>query len=340
MKALVTGAPGFLGGHLVSRLARRGDHVKALARATSDVERLLTDGVEIVYGDLKDIDSLRRAVEGVDIVYHAGAATSGTWEEYEESTVRGTERMLQLSLEAGVERFIHISSVSAYQTYSLERNGLVDESCLIEEAPERVGPYAHSKVEAEKLAFRYFERGLPVVVIRPGLLFGPRGRVMWPNLGYFVRSGLYVVMGSGDDLLPLTYIENAVDGIMLAGASERAVGQAYHITEASGMTKRDYLKRYMAATHSSFLTITLPMPLMLIPLTLAGILKSLGVPKMSSIPSRYGVVSKFKSLQFDASKARTELAWHPKISLEEGLKRTFDWYNDSQARRRALEATG
>src|SRR5262245_7309629 len=98
MKALVTGATGFLGGRLVARLVSQGDEIRVLARKTSKINHLLQHGVDIVYGDLKDRKTLHHAIEGMDIIYHAGAAMSGSWEEYQESTVKGTERMLELSL--------------------------------------------------------------------------------------------------------------------------------------------------------------------------------------------------------------------------------------------------
>jgi nucleoside-diphosphate-sugar epimerase len=95
MKVLVTGATGFLGSHLVAALVRRGDTVRVLCRTTSNTDRL-PSGVEIVYGDLRNEDGLAAAIDGVDVVYHAGAAMRGSWQEYEQSTVNGTARMLEL----------------------------------------------------------------------------------------------------------------------------------------------------------------------------------------------------------------------------------------------------
>jgi nucleoside-diphosphate-sugar epimerase len=325
MKVLVTGATGFLGSHLVAQLVRRGDAVRVLTRKTSKTG-YLPQGVEIVYGDLKDEESLRPAIEGTDIVYHAAAAMRGSWQEYEESTINGTARMLELSWQAGVKRFVHISSIIVYQVYELEKNAIVDESCPYVRDPERYGPYTRSKVEAEKLAFRFHKKGLPVVVVRPGLIYGPYGKVLFPHVGYALGGRLFFIIGRGDNLLPLTYVENTVDAILLAAIREEAIGQTYNIVDGVEITQREYLGKYIAATQANFHTLSVPFSLLLFLTALVEQLGDLGMMNIASLPSKYGLRSKWKSLKFDSSKAQRELYWHPRIGLEEGLKRTFEWY--------------
>jgi 2-alkyl-3-oxoalkanoate reductase len=328
MKILVTGASGFLGSHLVTRLAQEGHEVRALVRPTSQTEHLPQANVTLTYGDLKDRESLRQAVAGADIVYHAGAAMRGTWEEIEASTIRGTEWMLELSLAAGVKRFVHISSLAVYQVNHLARNATVDEVCPVEPMPEKVGPYAQAKVEAEKLAFRYHEMGLPVVVVRPGVVYGPRGIVLFPHIGYTVKNRLFVIVGSGANLLPLTYIDNTVDGLLLAAQSETAVGQVYTLVDEEEITQKEYLLRYLAAINANLFVLPMPFPLLLGVVGLVEQLRKVGILKKKATPSTYGLASKYKSLRFSAAKAREELGWVPEVSLDAGLQRTFDWYNE------------
>jgi len=335
MKALVTGATGFLGSHLLSKLVQEGYEVRALARKTSKVNHLQQDRVEIVYGDLKDRETLQHAIKGVNIVYHAGAAMGGSWEDFEESTIRGTQRMLELSLAEGIKRFVHISSPVVYKVYHLAKHALVSESCPIEHNAERVGPYAYSKVEAERLVFRFYKKGLPVVVVRPGLLYGPEGRIFSPNIGAFVAKRLFVVIGNSDGLLPLTYIENAVDGILLAGTQEEAVGQAYNIVDDNKVTRKEYLKKFKAITHANFFILPSPFDQLMAGLKLAQKFK-IGPLRKLPVPAPYGLVTKFKSLRFDSSKAKQELNWQSKVGLEEGLKKTFEWYNSTRSRNGAL----
>jgi 2-alkyl-3-oxoalkanoate reductase len=324
MEILVTGATGFLGRHLVFRLASEGHSVRALARQESQTDHLNEPGVTLFYGDLKERESLQRAVDGVDLVYHAGAAMHGPWQEYAESTVRGTEQLLELALAAGVQRFVHISSVGVYQVYPLANNALVAEETPYDPAPQRIGSYARSKIEAEKLAFSYYAKGLPVTVVRPGIVYGPHGKVLFPHLGYLVKN-LFVLIGSGDNLLPLTYIDNTVDALLLAAQHEQAIGQAFNITDGVTITQREYLEQFKQATGTTFPIVPMPLPLLLLPLALIEPLKALGIPRLPSA-TRYGLASKYKSLYFDSTKAQQELGWQPKVTLKDGLRRTFDWY--------------
>lgn len=330
MRVLVTGATGFLGGHLVNNLMHHGDQVRILARTAAKAETWRSKGVDVVYGDLADPTSLSSAVQEIDIVYHLGAAMGGGWDKYEEITVKGTQRMLEASLAAGVKRFVHISSLAVYQVYGLKRNAMVDETRPCDPMPEKVGPYSRSKVETEKLVLQFYGQGLPVTIVRPGLIYGPNGRVMFPHIGQFLKNKLFLLIGQGKNLLPFTYVENTVEAIRLAGVNEAAIGQIYQVVDDGEITQREYLKKFMVATEAQCPTLPIPFFLLVLAGFLADRLKSFGLLKTSTF-SQYGVVSKYKSLRFDASKAKTDLQWAPKIGLDEGLSRTFAWYNNSQA---------
>ncbi|MBL7119658.1 MAG: NAD-dependent epimerase/dehydratase family protein [Dehalococcoidia bacterium] len=117
MKTLVTGGTGFLGSHIVEALLAQGHEVRALARQTSDTSHLKTTSAELVYGDVEDYDSLPPAVEGVEIIFHAAGRVTpgwGKWQEFEGSIVKGTENVLRASAEAGVSRFLYVSSHTVY----------------------------------------------------------------------------------------------------------------------------------------------------------------------------------------------------------------------------------
>lgn len=321
MKVLITGATGFLGSRLVSALAARGDSVRALCRGTGKENRLQEANVDILRGDLNDRESLRRAIAGADVVCHAAAAMSGSWREYAETTVRGTEWMLELSQEAGVKRFVHISSVTVYRTGGLGKGSLIDETCPQDPDPERRGPYAHSKIAAEKQAYRYLQQGLPVVVIRPGIIYGPGGRVMHPNVGFFLTKKLFLLVGGGDNPLPLTYVDNAVDGILLAISADKAVGQIYNLVDGDAINQKEFLDRYRAAADGRFVTLSLPLPLLIAGATMARRLNRFGIS--SIVTTDYGFKAQYANIRFDAAKARRELGWQPRITMEEGLRRTF-----------------
>jgi 2-alkyl-3-oxoalkanoate reductase len=326
VRTLVTGGTGFLGGHLVRRLVQQGDQVRVLARPASRADRLPGE-VEIVRGDLKDEESVARAVDGVDIIYHVGAATAGSWEEYRQGTIEATERIMRLALQSRVRRFLHVSSLAVYHTFSLKDGDSVDESSALEPNPEKVGPYCYSKVEAEKIALRYLEKGLRLTIVRPGLIYGPGGRLMFPHVGYFLHDRLFVMIGSGDNILPFTYVENTVDGFLLAAAADEAEGGSYHFVDSSEITQKEYLTRYREATGSRFWVASVPFPLLLRGTLLGGPLSRLRGGRQPFRPSRYSLISKWKSLRFETLRARTELGWTPRVSLLEGLNRTFQWYH-------------
>jgi 2-alkyl-3-oxoalkanoate reductase len=321
MKVLVTGATGFLGSRLVSALAARGDAVRALSRGAGVESRLQRANVEIVRGDMKDRDSLRKAIAGVDAVCHAAAAMRGSWREYAETTIRGTEWMLESAREAGVKRFVHISSITVYRTGGLGKEALIDETCPLDPDPERRGPYVHSKIEAEKHAYRYLRQGLPVVVIRPGIIYGPGGRVMHPNVGYFVTKKLFLLVGGGDNPLPLTYVDNTIDGILLALSADKTAGQVYNLVDGVAITQKEFLDRYRTSVDGRFFTLSLPLPLLLAGAALIRHLKCLGITAIVS--TAYGFKAQYANIRFDATKARRELGWQPRIALEEGLRRFF-----------------
>lgn len=329
MKVLVTGATGFLGGHLVRRLVERGDDVRALARKTSNVDKLKNLDVEIFYGDLADKDSLRHAVDDVDIVYHAAATIRGGWDEAEEGNVKGTIRMLKLSLDAGVRRFVYISSLAVYGVNELENNTLVKEESPYEKFPDRLGSaYVYSKTEAEKLVFKFYKKGLPVVVLRPGIIYGPGGKVFFSHIGYPYKERFFVFIGNGDISLPLTYVDNTVDAILLSAEREEAIGRIYNIVDAE-LTQKEYLNRYIEGINLAKKTFTVPVPFPLISSAAYFIETLTNFLNKGPRNLKYKIAYKGKNLRFDTSKAKEELSWRPRVSLEDGLKTTFDWYNST-----------
>lgn len=321
-KVLVTGASGFLGSHLASALAGQGRHVRALVRRTSSIARLCEPNIEIFYGDMKNEDSLQKAVDQVDTVYHAAAAISGSLREFEESTIRGTRWLLNLSSAAGVRRFVLISSIVVYRDRSCRGKAFIDENCPKEQNPKRIGPYAHSKIEAEKAAFESLQKGLPVVVVRPGIIYGPGGRLIHPSVGHFLTKRWFVMIGPGDGLLPLIYIDNAVDGILLAASGEKALGQTYNLVDDIAITKMKYLNTYRKNRTEPLHVLRLPLSLILAAALLAEPLKRMGVVNYDSTIT--DIVKQYTGVRIDAAKARRELAWKSRVGFEEGFQRSFN----------------
>ena len=225
MKALVTGATGFLGAATVARLRAEGITVRALVRPG---RRSQAD--EQIEGDLCDAASLTRAVEGVDWVIHAGArvSTSGRWEEFEAANVHATETIIQRAMAAGVSRIVHVSSLSVYAV-PVDGATITEESAYDDDGGER-GFYARSKLAADRVAMAAIAAGAPLTVVRPGLLYGP-GRTP-PLARRAIAAGpLRVMLASPNYLLPLAYVDNVADALLLAARRPEAQGRAYTIVD-------------------------------------------------------------------------------------------------------------
>ena len=191
MKALVTGATGLLGSHIVDRLLDRGDDVTALARPTSDVSYLREREVPIAYGDVTDADSLRSAVEGADVVYHAAAKVTdwGPWSDFEATTIRGTENVLEAASAAAIPRVLYVSTDSVYPNSAKFRGATITEDTPFEEAPPSWDPYQRAKLAAERIVWQFQRDGrLKVSIVRPGLILGERDRSIMPGFVSYLRG--------------------------------------------------------------------------------------------------------------------------------------------------------
>lgn len=321
----VTGASGFLGGHLVERLTREGVAVRALVRPTSRIGHLRSLDIDWIDGELGSAEVLKRALDGCEIVFHCAATTHGSWQDYLEGTVRGTEQLFSASEAAGVRRVVYISSLGVYGACQLGGGETVTEDSPLELYPEKRGYYSQSKVEAEKLVLSYIRpQGLPIVVLRPGIIYGPRGKVFFPGIGFSFRNKIFLITGRGDNLLPLTYVENVIDAVCLAGKENRAVGQVFNIVDDQLITGDQYVKELIRRTGIKALKVHVPSGLMYLAASLLETQATL--TKRGAFLTRYRLASATKDLRYDTSRAKDLLNWRPNVPLEQGLARTFEWF--------------
>jgi nucleoside-diphosphate-sugar epimerase len=316
MKALVTGASGFLGRRIVQRLLREGIEVRALVRpgrSGCDV------GGELCEGDICEEASVAAAVHGVDWVVHAAAKveTAGTWEAFAEANVRGTRRVIRAAHGAGVRRIVHISSLSVY---AVPRHGvtITEESPYESEADAR-GPYSRSKLAADRIAFFEAERGAPVVVLRPGLLYGPGRRP--PLARQSVQgAGCQLILATPGYTLPLSYVDNVADAVLLAATCADGVGKAFTIVDEN-VPQREYAAMYRNASGENWWPVFLPVGAIKVA---ARVLEAgLGVIGKRSPVTYHQLRRATDSAWYDRSRAESVLGWRPAVSVREGLNRTF-----------------
>jgi len=317
-KVLVTGATGFLGGRLVEMLVERAYRVRALARRSSSTEKISALGIEIVYGDVADAPSLRSAFQDIDVVVHAAAATEGSEDETKRTTIQGTENVLELCKEFKIGRLIHISSCSVYGVANYPENKVVTEDSSLERYPKRRGWYSFGKLESEKIVTAAMEKGsFPIVCLRPGTILGPGGAILTPMMGFSLGEKLFVIIGKGEFVLPLVYIDNLVDAIISAIEKIDAEGKIFNVVDPEPINKKEYVEKLLKRLYPKASFIYVPYSLLLVTVYLQEcFLNLLG---RAPFITRYRVASSQKKVLYDSSRIMKELNWKPPYTMEEAI---------------------
>lgn len=239
---LVTGATGFICGRLVDYLVSYCEaNVRALIRNYSRAVRLARWPVELVPGDLMDPDSLRKAVAGCDIVFHCAFGTTGEGKVRRSVTVDGTQNMLEASLAAKVKRFVHISTIAVHGP---DPGPTVDENTPLLYSNN---PYAYpdAKIDAEKLALQYVqEKGLPVVILRPTIVYGPRARFWTLRQINKLKKGKLALIEDGSGIANHVFVDDVVQALLLAATRPEAVGEAFVVSCGTGVTWKEFFGYY------------------------------------------------------------------------------------------------
>ncbi|TWT40888.1 3 beta-hydroxysteroid dehydrogenase/Delta 5--_4-isomerase [Phycisphaerae bacterium RAS1] len=324
---LVTGATGLLGSHIVEQLRKRNMPVRVLVRRGSDPSWLLTQGVEFVDGDVTDRESLRRACEGVDVVYHAAARVGdwGPWADFQRITIDGTQNILDAAVAARVRRFVHISSISTYGYHTGDYT--VDESYPLGYKLYKWAYYTRSKIAAEELAWKVHRTGkIGLTVIRPAWIYGPRDRATIARLVTMIRQGRARILGRGHNRLNVVYAGNIAEAAITAAGRSDANGEAFNISNDGDITQLQYFELLAR-------TLGCPPPTIRVPYKLAYfagfVLECLGHMfnwKKPPFVTRYAVWLMGRLTYFSADKARQKLGWDSTITYDVGIPLTIDWF--------------
>ena len=320
-KVLITGATGFIGGHLVDRNLKKGNRVRAFVLPGDPGEEALkAKGVEIVHGDICTYESVKKAVSGCDIVFHCAAVVTdwAPWKLFQDVTIGGTENICKAAFEAKVSRFVDMSTNDVFGT---REDIVMDETLPLSPWGE---PYPDSKIEGEKISWKYHKLGLPVTMVYPCWVFGVGDKTFVPLLAdAIVKKDL--IFWRKDVLVWPTYVENLVDLLMLISEDKRAVGNGYLVHDGESVT----LQEFCAVIAR---TMGVPVIKTHIPYALAYIasLAMEGIWKIARIKSRpllttYTVKNLGSRLKFTIAKAEKELGWKPRVSYKEGMARTMEW---------------
>ncbi|HUS92922.1 MAG TPA: NAD-dependent epimerase/dehydratase family protein [Phycisphaerae bacterium] len=323
----VTGATGLLGSHVVEQLVAAGQPVRALVRPSSDTGLLSEWGVQTATGDLADAESLRQAMDGATTVYHVAAQVGdwGPWERFVAVTIDGTRNMLQAAKQAGVKRFLHVSSISAYG--HPDGAGMVlDESAPLGVNLHKWSYYSRAKVEAEKLAWAAHRAGdVPVTVVKPSWLYGPRDRASTPRLVRAIQAGKAKLLGDGNNRLNLAHAGNVAEGCILAATGEKAAGESYNLSSDGEITQREYFNRIAECLGRPPVTKSVPYGIARRAAFLMELFGHLLRRKKPPLVTRYSVWLMGRRCFFSCEKARRELGWQPTVGYDEGIRSSVQW---------------
>jgi len=323
-KVLITGATGFLGSHLVEKNLEAGHKVRVFALpGDAKAAGLEARGVQVVYGDIRDYGAVKRGAEDVQIVFHLAAVVTD-WAPrklFSQVNIEGMRNICRASLEHGVERFVEVST---NDIFGLKEGVVMDEDFAFSYWKE---PYADTKIEATKIAWEYFQQGLPVTMVYPCWVYGPGDKTFVPEIIKALRDKSLIFWRKGALVWP-AYVGNVIDLLMVIAENPAAVGHGFlvhdgvsdtfesfaaKIAESLGVPKATRYVPYRAAYAASWC------------LELAW--KLLG-KKSRPLLTTYSVKNLGSRLQFSIDKAERVLGWKPAVSYDEGFKKTMDWFKE------------
>jgi nucleoside-diphosphate-sugar epimerase len=326
---LVTGPNGFIGAKVVEILLEYGyRNVRCLVRPSSRLGRLEKaldqfDGgreVELVKGDLLSPNDCQRAGDGVSIIYHLAAGIEKSFAGAFMNSALATRNLMDAFLEVGKRRrFVNVSSFAVYSNIALKHGGLLDETCPLENAPqERFDAYGFGKLKQEELVRQYgIEHKLPYVIVRPGAVFGPgkrelSGRIGINTFGFFIHLG-------GSNQLPLTFVENCAEAIVLAGLKPGIDGETFNIVDDDLITSKQLLVAYKG-TVGSFFSIHVPYPFAY---GFSWVWEKYSKWSKGQLPPVFNCrrcAAEWKGNRYSNQKLREQLGWRPRVPMKQAME--------------------
>jgi nucleoside-diphosphate-sugar epimerase len=317
VEALITGGGGQLGRHLLRALLDRGDRVRVLALPGEDVSWLEEREVAIHRGDICRPETLATPMRGAEAVLHL-AGMIGVWrslEDYIAVNVAGTENVCRAALAHGVRRVVHVSS---WTVYGMDQGAPCREDRPLAPFSE---PYAISKAEGDELVQRMVaEEGLPAAIIRPGTFFGPGDRLHFDRIADRLRASKGIIVGRGDNALPLVYVTDVVQGLLLALDHQDAVGEAFNITNDSPLTQQELFRAIASEIGAKPPRVHVPYHALYAAAYAAERLVTITRSQRQPPLTRLGVKLFGTSNRHAIHKARDELGYAPRVTLQEGVR--------------------
>lgn len=320
MNILITGATGFIGKHLANTLSNGSHSIRCLVRKSSKVNSLKNIGVSICYGDLLVKDSLRQALEEIDVVYHlAGEVYSRKKDDYYKGNILATNNLLAICKEKGINRIIYLSSVGVYKPKT-------DKTLLTEESIcDPITYYGKTKLYGERLLKEY---NVPFVIVRAPVIYGPSQPAV---LNKFFLDGLnkqkMYVVGDGNNLRSLCYIDNLIEGLILLSEKSDVDSKTFLFSDDTPYTFNEIITCASKVVKHKITTIYFPSILGDISWRINNIMGRLFNLYFVEL---YSIKTMQLNLGCDITKAKKEIGFNPTVTLEAGIKNTIEWIKNSQ----------
>jgi nucleoside-diphosphate-sugar epimerase len=322
MKALVSGATGFVGSYLTRALLRRGHGVRILARTTDRAAALQAAGADVRLGDVGEPGSLRGIAEGIDVLFHlVRSPTSASEEVFDRIDVRGTEHLLSEAKRAGVRRFVYVGTLAGYPLAQQRDGAVIDERSQFDDSG-LMGNYVRAKARAEAVVMSANTAGgIETVIVRLGLVCGVGASVLPAHVCLPVSRDRVILFGDGSVPLPLTYIDNAIDALILAATVPGVAGESFNIVDDEVLTQREYLDLLRQTAGGRPQVLRLP-KISYYALGLASEMAA-AARKKEPTTNRYRIKTRLARVRWDCNKAKHMLQWRPRVPLRDGLRTIF-----------------
>jgi nucleoside-diphosphate-sugar epimerase len=326
--ALVTGATGLVGMHLVPRLRRGGWSVRAMVRDVAHARTLGLDDVSFVAGDVLDAEALSHAAQGCDALFHAAAVITprGGWEAYRRPNVDGTTNAIAAASAAGA-RLVHVSSVAVYgATGRYAADGRpTDESTPPGHIPDDAY-YARSKRESEALVLEAQRTGrVWATAVRPCVLYGPHDRQFVPRIARLLRFGVAPVIAGGANTLAIVHAANVADGLVRAAEHDGANGRVYNLANDDSVTARAFFELAAEGMGRRVRIVSVPWPIARAAFAAIRTVAPLVMGDRFTSTMSASLDFLGRDNPFSSERARRELGWNPPVDPLRGIVESFRW---------------
>ncbi|HEU18642.1 MAG TPA: NAD-dependent epimerase/dehydratase family protein [Deltaproteobacteria bacterium] len=332
---LITGAGGFIGIKVVETLLEYGFRkLRCLVRSNRNLTQLQNMGsathadVEVYQGNLLSRDDCRNIVKDVSVIYHLAAGIDKTYPGCFLNSVVATRNLLDAAIiEPNLKRFVNISSIAVYSNEHIKRGGLLDESCPLDDRLlERFEPYTYGKAKQDALLLDYAKKhDLPYVIVRPSVVFGPgkakiTDRIGSDTFGIFLHLGL-------NNIIPLTYVDNCAEAVVLAGLTEGIEGQVFNIVDDDLPRSREFLNLYRNKVRY-LIAIPVPYSAWYLFNYLWEKYSSWSHGQLPPVFNRRSCAVYWKGNRYSNRKAKELLGWQPRVPMNEALDRFITFMRD------------